>query len=192
MAEKRRRTQYQQSGRRVQRSQGNLAYNIDYESPLVQPDRQRQQKERMDREEVLRRRRKAREQAGRKSRSRYQTRQQDAVAPLGIVGFAAIILLACSVLGFHVKLNEVNQQVVQVRQQLSDLQAREKALAAEYEQTFDMQDIENRMVSSGTMIQPDNSQIVYLELDEPDNAVVFNEDDSQSESLWSMLVGMAE
>lgn len=191
MAETRRRTQHETSGRRVRKTQGNLAYNIDYESPLIRPDQPRRKK-RMDRDEAVRRRSQSRQASRRKSQLGFQTRQQDAVAPLGLVGFVAIILLACGVLAFHVQLSEVNQQVVAVRQQLNDLQAREKALAAEYEQTFDMQDIETRMVSSGTMFQPDNSQIVYLELDEPDNAVVFNEANGQSESLWSMLGGGAE
>lgn len=192
MAEKRRKTQHSTQGRRVQRTQGNLAYNSSYEAPLVQPEAPQRRKN-VDREELLRRRNRAREaERRRNSAGSAPVRQQDPVAPLGIVGFLAILMLACAVLGFHVELNQVNEQVVAVRQQLSDLQSKEEALLAEYEQTFDMQDIESRMMSSGTMIQPDNSQIVYLELDEPDNAVVFKEDDGQSESLWSMLGGAAE
>jgi hypothetical protein len=95
------------------------------------------------------------------------------VSPMAILGFLLASAMICLVIYGHIQLDRINDQQVEVTTQLSTLQSEYQMLAARYEQTFDLEDIEDTMTSSGTMNAPTAEQQVYMDLSQPDSAVTF-------------------
>jgi hypothetical protein len=167
------------------KTHGNAAYRMTPDgTAAIEPTRT------VDRSALVKERRRARDSARRQAMAKYRVRQQQAVAPLAIVGFLAVAVMAVFVLRYYVQLNALNKQVVQVSSQLTTLQEQEKTLTATYEQMIDLQEIEDRMVNSGAMVKPDSTQIIYLELAEPDSATVYQETEGPFAGLWKRLSGM--
>lgn len=74
--------------------------------------------------------------------------------------------------GYHVgqlcQLVVVNDKVVELRNELSELQSEETQLKAQYELAYDLQEIERQMLASGEMMKVQSWQTYTLELSEPD------------------------
>ena len=79
--------------------------------------------------------------------------------------FAALVLFS------HAQSTVLNAEIVELRGQLTTLEAENAKLSAQYEQVFDMAAIQ-KAVGEG-MTRPSGSQVVYLDLSEPDTVVVF-------------------
>ena len=120
----------------------------------------------------------------------YRLREQEAVSLFGLIGFAAVAVLACLCIFCEVQLNTINRQLVSCTAQISELQEEEEKLEAQYESLFDLQSIESDMLAGGRMIKPVDSQRVYLELSEEDNAETF--DGTGGESFLSGLKSLFE
>ena len=99
-------------------------------------------------------------------------RQAGAVAPFAVVGFIAVAIFAALVLFSHAQSTVLNAEIVELRGQLTTLEAENAKLSAQYEQVFDMTAIQSA-VGEG-MARPAASQVVYLDLSEPDTVVVFD------------------
>ena len=65
----------------------------------------------------------------------------------------------------------LQEYVVSLRRELSDLQSENVTLSAQYEKVFDLATIQEAV--GDTMIRPTNDQVVYIDLSEPDTVVVF-------------------
>ena len=79
----------------------------------------------------------------------------------------------------------VNDQMVELRSTLSDLQDQETQLKAQYELSYDLQDIERQLLASGEMMKAQSWQIYTLELSEPD-AVEYHQAWDLPQKLLSM------
>lgn len=102
--------------------------------------------------------------------------------------FVAIAVIALVVIGMlisNAQLVMVNDQVVELRNTLSDLQDQETQLKAQYELAYDLQDIERQMLTSGEMMKAQSWQIYTLELSEPD-AVEYHQAWDLPQKLLSM------
>ena len=148
-------------------SYGSVAYAPVYEGNAVraprreeeyQPAPQPRRREQSRRQEV--------------KRTQVEVRQAGAVAPFAVVGFIAVAIFAALVLFSHAQSTVLNAQIVELRGQLTTLEAENAKLSAQYEQVFDMAAIQNA-VGEG-MTRPNGSQVVYLDLSEPDTVVVFD------------------
>ena len=106
-------------------------------------------------------------------RTEVEVRQAGAVAPFAIIGFMAVAVLAALLLFSHAQSTVLNAEVVQLRSQLTTLEAENAKLSAQYEQVFDMSKIQEAV--GDTMVRPTGSQAVYLDLSEPDTVVVFDQ-----------------
>lgn len=109
-----------------------------------------------------------------RSRVRVRVREQQAVAPFAILGFVAAAAIAVVLLLGYVQLNSVYADTVQLRSQLTELEDQGVKLEAQYEETFDMETLEQAVAADGTLSQPTSQQSVYIDLSEPDNAVVYD------------------
>ena len=155
---------------------GNVAYDPVWEGGAVAvpaPERQ----------EVLRPRPNVRPKERTLARPRVQVREAGKVSPFAVVGFFSIAVMAVLLLMCCVRLTILNDESVHLRNQLSQLQAEEADLLARYELAYDLQAIETELLSNGIMVRPSSEQMVVLDLSEPDNVVVY----SQNESTGSLV-----
>lgn len=82
---------------------------------------------------------------------------------LFVAAFVVMILIS------YAQLVMVNDEVVSLRSELNRLQTEETKLMAQYELSYDLQEIEAQMLSSGQMTKIQNWQTYTLELSEPDS-----------------------
>ena len=121
-------------------------------------------------------------------RTQVEVRQAGAVAPFAVVGFLAVAIFAALLLVSHAQSTVLNAEVVELRSQLSVLEAEHAKLSAQYEQVFDMDKIQAAV--GETMIRPTNSQAVYLDLSEPDTVVVY--DNLKNHKLLGVVAAAGE
>lgn len=148
---------------------GNVAYDPVWEGGAVAAPGQ---------QEILRPRPQVRPKERTLARPRVQVREAGKVSPFAVVGFLSIAVMAVLLLMCCVRLTVLNDESIQLRDQLSQLQAEEAELLARYELAYDLQAIESQLLADGTMVRPDSSQMVVLDLSEPDNVVVYGQDES--------------
>ena len=123
--------------------------------------------------------------SGRESESEPQQRRR--AAPAILLG----VLAVAAVLFSYAQLVMVNDQVVGLRSELSQLQSDATKLQAEYELAYDLQEIETDMINSGQMNKIQSWQTYTLELSEPD-AVEYFQESTWRGDLTDMLHSFAQ
>ena len=118
----------------------------------------------LQREEVLRPRPMVRPRERAVVRPRVRVREAGLVSPFAVVGFLAVGVFAVLLLFSYVQLTTISQQVVELR--------------TAYELSYDLSSIEETMTASGAMVRPQNGQVVYVDLSEPDTVTFFNQDEA--------------
>ena len=91
-----------------------------------------------------------------------------AFAPKAVAGILVVAVVVMMMLISHAQLVMVNDQAVSLRSELSQLQSEGTKLKVKYELTYDLQEIETQMLTSGQMTKIQNWQTYVLELSEPD------------------------
>lgn len=86
-------------------------------------------------------------------------------AVLAILGVALVVVIT---LASYAQLVMVNDEVVELRSELSQLRDEETQLTAQYELAYDLKEIEQQLINSGQMMKAQSWQIYTLELAEPD------------------------
>lgn len=142
-------------------------------------------------EEVLRPRPKVRPKERTMARPRVQVREAGAVAPFSVVGFLCVGVLAVLLLMSYVRLTVLHDEGVQLKSELSVLQEEEAKLQTQYEMAYDLRAIEEMLTADGTMVKPSNSQTVVLDLSEPDNVVVYDQQE-QSAGIMETIGGILD
>lgn len=127
------------------------------EEELYQPAPQPKQREKVRRRELV--------------RAQAQVREAGQVAPFAVVGFLAVAIFAVMLVMSYAQLMVANNQMVTLRDELSDLQAENATLTAEYEKVFDMERLQETV--GGTMVRPGSDQVVYIDLSAPDAVTVY-------------------
>lgn len=96
-------------------------------------------------------------------------------APAAMVAIFAVALVVILTLVSYAQLVMINDQVVDLRGQLSELKTEETRLMAQYELAYDLQEIETKMLTSGQMTKVQDWQTYTLELSEPDGVEYYKE-----------------
>lgn len=122
-------------------------------------------------------------------RQTLQLREPGIITPFAVVGFAVVVLLAALMLKTYSDLVVVNDQAVKLQNKISQLEEEQAKLLTQYELAYDLQSIEDQMLSSGTMMKPQSSQIKLLELTGQDS-VEYYQDDSIFHSLAEAARGI--
>lgn len=135
------------------------------------------------REEVLRPRPRVRPKERTLARPRVQVREAGKVSPFAVVGFLSVGVLAVLLLMSYVRLTVINDETVQLRSQLSQLEKEETKLLTQYELAYDLREIEEQLTADGTMVKPSSNQMVVLDLSEPDNVVVYDQTEDNAGAL---------
>lgn len=108
------------------------------------------------------------------TRPRIQVREAGSVSIFAAVGFLTIGAFAVLLLFSYVQLHSISEQVVALRTEMTQLQTEEAVLRARYEQVYDLSEIEDTMLSTGRMVKPQNGQVIYIDLSEPDSVVFYD------------------
>lgn len=108
-------------------------------------------------------------------------------APLAVAGIVVIAVFVMLILMSYAKLVIVNDDVITLRNQLTSLQTEQTKLMAQYELSYDLQDIEAQMLASGQMTKVQGGQIYTLELAEPDHVEYY-----KNSGLTEMLTSGAK
>ena len=145
------------------------------------------------------RQRRVQEQKKKKSSSEKpqtvpQEKQAGKTAPVAMAAIFAVAAVIILMLISYAHLVMVNDQVVTLRNTLSDLKTEETKLMAQYELAYDLQEIETQMLTSGQMTKIQSWQTYTLELAEPDSVEYYQSSDfrervvSFAKSLVSAVV----
>lgn len=110
------------------------------------------------------------------TRTKVKVREAGEVSPFAVIGFFAVGIMAALLIMNYAQYLTVSDQTVSLRDELSELQDQYVTLSAQYEQVFDIEKIQEAV--GDTMIRPMNDQIVYLDLSEPDNVVLYGEQET--------------
>ena len=167
------------------RTEGNVAYQPEVEQePVRTPSRREQirgntvrRPEPVRRPRIVPRKRPA-------VRPDVQVRTQGAVSPFAIVGLFSVLACTLLLVISTAQLATVNNDIVNLRGDLADLQDEGVALQAKYELVFDLEAIEKMFLSDGSMVRAGTGQTVYLDLSAPDSVVYY---DGAGEGLSALL-----
>lgn len=122
-------------------------------------------------------------------RPRVEVREAGAVSLFSVVGFLCVGVLAVLLLMSCVRLTVINDESVQLKNELAQLQEEEATLLARYEMAYDLKEIEAQLTADGTMVKPGRNQTVMLDLSEPDNVVVY-EQAGEKGGLMDWIAGL--
>jgi len=173
------------SDTRRYRTYGSAAYQPEFEQePVRKPSRREQISGNTVRRPEPRRRPQPRPRRRPVVRPDVQVRPQSAVAPFTVVGLFAVLACALLLVVSCSRLAVVNNDIVELRSTLSDLQDENRNLQAKYELVYDLEAIEKQFLSDGTMIRPGAGQTVYLDLSGGDSVVYC---DGAGEGLSGLL-----
>ena len=117
-----------------------------------------------------------------------ELREQQKVSLLAIAGFALVIVLAVGVLTSYVQLNGIYAQTVRAQSSLTQLENDYAKLEAQDQEIFDSETL-SKAAQSANLVKPGISQQMYLELSDPDIAVVYQQNDQMSglERVWQRV-----
>lgn len=113
-------------------------------------------------------------------RPKVRVREAGAVSPFAVVGFLAVAVFTVLLLFSYVQLAVISDQVVSLRSDLTTLKTEEAKLRAQYELAYDLDSIESTLTADNSMVKPQNGQVIYVDLSEPDTVTYFNEEDKAS------------
>lgn len=159
---------------------GSLAYQPEYQRGTAAPARRVHEPERERRPRVQPRTRTA-------TRPQVEVRQQTAVAPFAVLGFAAVILCALLLVMTSAQLAMANDEIVTLNATLDELESEEKLLTARCELAYDLAAIEAEMLSGGEMVKASSAQTVYLDLSDGDSVTYYAAAESGVSGLIRML-----
>lgn len=112
----------------------------------------------------------------RRDRKRLPLREQQRVSVLAVAGFAMIAMLAVAVLASYVQLNGIYARTVAAQSALTQLESDYAKLEAQDQEIFDNERL-SKAAADADLVKPGINQQVYLELSDPDNAVVYQQGD---------------
>ena len=160
---------------------GSVAYAPAYEGNTVRAPR---------REEELRRAPapQPKKPVRRHERAQVEVRQAGAVAPFAVVGFLAVAVFAALLVTSYAQLTVANDELVSLRRQLTNLEAENTVLSAQYERVFDLATIQAAV--GDTMVRPTSEQVVYIDLSAPDTVTGFQGEGASG--LKSILQGVGD
>ena len=175
MANRRRNSRSNHDSSRRYRTNGSAAYQPEFEEELDRaPSRPDYQAGRPARRPEPHRRTKPRPRRRPAVRPNIQVRPQSAVSPFAVVGLFAVLVCTLLLVMSTAQLAVANNEVVNLRNELSDLQDEGRVLQAKYELEFDLEAIERQFLSTGEMVRPGMGQTVYLDLSAADSVVYYD------------------
>ena len=152
--------------------------NLAYETQAApSPRKRRENGPRLHELPLVKPRNTTREDVQARIRVNVRAREEYSIFP--VIALACVAFMAVLIIMGYVELDGIYADTVVARQELSALQEEEIDLLAQYEEVFDRAALESAVLASGTdLTEATSDQKVYVDLSEPDNAVLHGEDGS--------------
>ena len=115
------------------------------------------------------------------TKARVRTAQR--LSPVIVVGYAALAVMLTLLVVSYVQLTAISNTVVAMNKEASQLETDQVILQTQYERAYDLASVKEAAIEAG-MSRPSDSQIYYIDLSDPDNAVIYQD---QEEGLLSWL-----
>ncbi len=156
---------------------GSAAYDLDYRSgggvqavprPLVRP----------------------RERAA--VRTKVQVREAGKISLFAVVGFLAIGIFSLLVILGGIQLSTLSDDIAAMNREMTSLKSEETRLRTQYELAFDLNTIEMAVTANGSMVKPQNGQVLYLNLSEPDSIILFQQEEAPLKGVEGALRSVKE
>ena len=127
--------------------------------------------------------------------AKAKVRPAQHLSPVMVLGAAAVAVLMVLVVLSYVELATISNSVVSMRNQVAELETRQVTLLTQYEQAFDLVSVKEQALAAG-MSLPSDSQVYYIDLSDPDNAVVYEQDSQGAaqvlEQIWQTILHAVE
>jgi len=149
------------------RTYGNVAYAPAYEGNVIRSPRREAQP-------APRPKQRSRVRKEALTRTQVQVREAGQVSLFAVIGFLAVGVLAALLMFSFSQQTVLNRELSNLRRELSTLEGDHVTLAAQYEKVFDLERIQQAV--GGEMVRPTTDQIVYIDLSEPDNVILYGEE----------------
>ncbi len=108
------------------------------------------------------------------TRTQVQVREAGQVSLFAVMGFLAVGVLAALLMFSFSQQTVLNRELSNLRRDLAALESDHATLSAQYEKVFDLERIQQAV--GDQMVRPTTDQIVYLDLSEPDNVILYGEE----------------
>ncbi|MCI9186057.1 MAG: hypothetical protein HFF33_01705 [Oscillospiraceae bacterium] len=108
------------------------------------------------------------------ARTHVQVREAGEVSVFAVMGFLAVGVLAALLMFSFSQQTVLNRELNDLRKELSILESDNATLSAQYEKVFDLERIQQAV--GDQMVRPTTDQIVYIDLSEPDNVILYGEE----------------
>jgi hypothetical protein len=126
------------------------------------------------------------------TRSSMKTAQKTySISLLAVIGFVVVGVMMVFVLLAHVKYNEVTSNTVKLQATLKNLTEQERKLKIQYEDAFDVNDVEQYATNVLGMSKPEDSQVSTLKSAASDKAIVVNAEKDNTTATESMATFLA-
>ena len=110
--------------------------------------------------------------ARQRAKAKAQVRPAQKASLLPVIGFISVAVMMVGVLMCYAEINAISGEIVEMKQQISQLEVEQVSLNARYEQAFDTATVKEAAQAAG-MSMPSDSQIYYIDLPGQDQAVAY-------------------
>lgn len=118
--------------------------------------------------------------------ARPAARPRQSISPVTAICCIAILTVLLLTVLSYVTLDRVSNEIVELKSELSELQQKNVDLTTKHELTFDLYTVKQEAEAAG-MAKPSGSQTYYLDLSGEDNAVIYQQSESDMGHLLSSL-----
>lgn len=115
------------------------------------------------------------------TKARVRTAQR--LSPVIVVGYSALAVMLTLLVVCYVQLAAISNNVVAMNKEATQLETDQVILQTQYERAYDLASVKEAAMAAG-MDRPSDSQIYYIDLSDPDNAVIYQD---QEEGLLGWL-----
>jgi len=122
-----------------------------------------------------------------RTRTRVRPRSNQIVSPGAVLGFTVAAMFLVLSLVAQIKLTEISNETVKLQTALSELKTQESKLKIEYEEAFNLTEIESFALEELGMQKPYGDQVRYINATSPDNAVILQPEIPAEDSLLDRL-----
>lgn len=105
-------------------------------------------------------------------RERVKAKDKPGLSLFAVVGYLTVLSLLILVIFSYVRLYEISSETTALKSELTALEKDNAALLARYESNIDISRIERIATTQLGMSKPQNDQVVYVSISNPDEAVI--------------------
>ena len=149
---------------------GSLARELDFDSREL--ERRLERSGQLDFDQQYKRRPESQAEllARDRAKTKAAVRTAQKASPVAVLGFACVAVLLVGLLMCYVQINAISNDIVAMKEEISQLEIEQVSLLTRYEQAFDLSTVKEAAQAAG-MNHPSDSQIYYIDLPGQDQAV---------------------